>query len=54
MPDPDSEKKKVLEVYDPSCHHYETDKPQWIEIEDDHFIMANQEELAAYKKQLEA
>ena len=53
MPDPDSEKKKVLEVYDPSCHHYETDKPQWIEIEDDHFIMANQEELAAYKKQLE-
>ena len=53
-PDPDSEKKKVLEVYDPSCHHYETDKPQWIEIEDDHFIMANQEELAAYKKQLEA
>ena len=54
MHDPDSEKKKVLEVYDPSCHHYETDKPQWIEIEDDHFIMANQEELAAYKKQLEA
>ena len=54
MPDPDSEKKKVLEVYDPSCHNYETDKPQWIEIEEDHFIMANQEELAAYKKQLEA
>ena len=54
MPDPDSEKKKVLEVYDPSCHNYETDKPQWVEIEEDHFIMANQEELAAYKKQLEA
>ena len=54
MPDPESEKKKVLEVYDPSCHNYETDKPQWVEIEEDHFIMANQEELAAYKKQLEA
>ena len=54
MPDPESEKKKVLEVYDPSCHNYETDKPQWIEIEEDHFIMANQEELAVYKKQLEA
>ena len=54
MPDPDSEKKKVLEVYDPSCHNYETDKPQWVEIEEDHFIMANQEELDAYKKQLEA
>ena len=54
MPDPDSEKKKVLEVYDPTCHHYETDKPQWVEIEEGHFIMANQEELAAYKQKLEA
>ena len=52
MPDPVSEKKKVLEVYDPSCHHYETDKPAWIEIEEGHFIMANQEELAAYKAKL--
>ena len=53
MPDPDSEKKKVLEVYDPACHNYETDKPQWVEIEEGHFIMANQEELAAYKQRLE-
>ena len=52
MPDPVSEKKKVLEVYDPSCHHYETDKPAWTEIEEGHFIMANQEELAAYKAKL--
>ena len=52
MPDPDSEKKKVLEVYDPSCHHYETDKPVWTEIEDGHFIMANQEELAVYRQKL--
>ena len=52
MPDPVSEKKKVLEVYDPSCHHYETDKPAWTEIEEGHFIMANQEELAAYKTKL--
>ena len=51
-PDPVSEKKKVLEVYDPSCHHYETDKPAWTEIEEGHFIMANQEELAAYKAKL--
>ncbi len=52
MPDPESEKKKVLEVYDPSCHHYETDKPIWTEIEEGHFIMANQEELKEYQKKL--
>ena len=52
MPDPESEKKKVLEVYDPSQHHYETDKPVWTEIEPGHFIMANQEELAKYKTQI--
>ena len=53
MPDPEGEREKVLEVYDPSCHHYETDKPVWTEIEPGHFIMANQEELAEYRKQLE-
>ena len=53
MPDPESEREKVLEVYDPSCHHYETDKPVWTEIEPGHFIMANQEELAEYRKRLE-
>ena len=53
MPDPESEREKVLEVYDPSCHHYETDKPVWTEIEPGHFIMVNQEELAEYRKQLE-
>jgi oligopeptide transport system ATP-binding protein len=52
MPDPDSEKKKVLEVYDPSCHHYETDKSVWTEIEPGHFIMANQDELAVYRQKL--
>ena len=53
MPDPESDREKVLEVYNPSCHHYETDKPVWTEIEPGHFIMANQEELAEYRKQLE-
>ena len=52
LPDPESEKKKVLEVYDRSCHHYETDKPVWTEIEEGHFIMANQEELAVYRQKL--
>ena len=52
MPDPDSEKKKVLEIYDPKCHHYETDKPEWTEIEEGHWIRANGEELAAYRSRL--
>ena len=52
MPDPESEKKKVPEVYDRGCHHYETDKPVWTEIEEGHFIMANQEELAVYRQKL--
>ena len=52
LPDPESEKRKVLEIYDPSQHHYETDKPVWTEIEEGHFIMANQEELERYRAQL--
>ena len=52
MPDPDSEKKKVLEIYDPNCHHYETDKPEWREIEGGHWILANGEELADYRTRL--
>ena len=46
---PDVEKHKVLEIYDPSCHHYETDKPFWSEIEPGHFILANQEECRRWK-----
>ncbi|MCH5286501.1 MAG: ATP-binding cassette domain-containing protein [Christensenellaceae bacterium] len=46
QPNPDVEKNKVLEVYDPSCHHYETDKPVWTEVDPGHYVLANQEELA--------
>ena len=53
LPDPISEREKVLEVYDPACHHYETDKPFWTEIEPGHFVHANQEELSLYQKRLE-
>ena len=52
LPDPKSEKRKKLIIYDPSCHHYETDKPVWTEIEPGHFIMANKEELEKYNKML--
>lgn len=46
QPNPDVEKNKVLEVYDPSCHHYETDPPVLTEVEPGHLLLANKEELA--------
>lgn len=53
MPDPNSEKKKVVKVYDPSVHHYDQDPPKWVEIEDGHFIMANAEEEERYRRIIE-
>ncbi len=52
MPDPEAEKAKVLEIYDPSMHDYSVDKPSWSEIEEGHYIMANQAELAQYRQTL--
>ena len=53
QPNPDVEKHKVLEVYDPACHHYENNPPAWTEIEPGHHVLANGEELAAYRDRLE-
>ena len=50
MPDPRREKEKVLEIYDPSCHDYEVDKPKWVEIEPEHFILGNDKEIEEYKR----
>ena len=52
MPDPEREKKKVLKVYDPSQHDYSTDKPKWMEIRPDHFVWANEAEVAKYQEEL--
>lgn len=49
QPNPDVEKKKVLEIYDPSCHHYEQHPPRWQNIEPGHQVLCNDEELAAWK-----
>ena len=54
QPNPDMEKNKVLEIYDPSCHHYDVQPPKWVEIEPGHHILANDEEIAEYKKKLNA
>lgn len=52
QPNPIVEKNKVLEIYDPSCHHYDTDPAAWTEIEPGHHVLANQEELAKYREKL--
>ena len=53
LPDPIAERQKKLLVYDPARHHYsQTNQPSWQEILPGHFILASQEELDAYKKQL--
>lgn len=46
MPDPVHERKKKLTVYDPSIHDYEENPPEWREIRQGHFVLANERELA--------
>lgn len=52
IPDPILERKKVLKVYDPDQHDYETDKPSMVEIRPGHYVWANQAELARYQQGL--
>lgn len=54
LPDPRKEKSKVLEIYDPSCHDYATDPPQWVEIEPGHYVLGNNKELDGYRKILDS
>ena len=54
LPDPAREKNKKLEVYDPSQHNYENDKPSWIEIEPGHMVWANEQEVQNYRRILDA
>ncbi|WFA10422.1 ATP-binding cassette domain-containing protein [Tissierella sp. Yu-01] len=52
IPDPKKEKVKILEVYDPNCHDYSIDKPKWVEIEHEHFVLGNSKEVEEYRRQL--
>ena len=53
MPAPDSERKKVLEVYDPAVHQYsEENPPLWEELEPGHFVRGSRRELDRYRKLL--
>lgn len=50
IPDPRKEKAKLLKVYHPSIHEYTKDKPKWVEIEKEHFILGNQKEIEEYMR----
>ncbi len=52
IPDPIAESKKVLKVYDPTIHDYQQDSAQWVEIEPEHFVLANCAEIEKYKTML--
>jgi len=52
VPDPRIEKKKQILIYDPSCHDYSVDKPKWVEIDKDHFVLGNDAEIGQYREML--
>jgi oligopeptide transport system ATP-binding protein len=52
LPDPRAEKERVVETYDPSIHDYRNYPPSWFEIEEGHYILANEKEIEEYKKQV--
>lgn len=54
LPDPKSERERKRIEYDPSVHDYTTEKPEWTEIRDDHFVLASQSEIMQMKKELNA
>ncbi|MFD1440268.1 MULTISPECIES: ATP-binding cassette domain-containing protein [Lacticaseibacillus] len=52
VPDPQIARTRKSYVYDPSMHHYETDKPKFVEIKPGHYVYCNEEEEARYTKEL--
>lgn len=53
QPDPVSERKKKLIVYDPAAHGYSSENPPlWEELEPGHFVLGSRAELDTYRSQL--
>jgi oligopeptide transport system ATP-binding protein len=50
VPDPRVERAKKILVYDPACHDYSVEAPEWVEARSGHFVLANKAELAAWAK----
>ena len=49
IPDPKLEKNKVLFTYDPSIHDYSEDKPELVDIGNNHLVFGNKKEIEEYK-----
>lgn len=54
VPNPIAERNKELIVYDPSIHNYDANPPKWCNLNDNHYILANEEELTGYQEALNA
>ncbi|QWB99528.1 ATP-binding cassette domain-containing protein [Mycoplasmatota bacterium] len=52
QPDPRYEKTRKRVVYNPADHNYINNPPVLQEIKEDHWVLANDEEIAEYKKVL--
>lgn len=53
-PNPLTEKNRVRIVYNPrDCHDYSKEKPHFVEVCKDHFVLANSIEVEKYKKEIE-
>ena len=48
-PNPYKERNKIVEIYDPTQHRYDTHPPSFIEVEEGHFVLANEEEIDRYR-----
>ncbi|WP_097148652.1 ATP-binding cassette domain-containing protein [Ureibacillus acetophenoni] len=49
-PNPHNERSKKVEIYDPTQHNYEANPPSFVELEEGHFVLANEEEIARYRE----
>lgn len=53
LPDPITEKNKLIIDYDPSIHVYTKDSPQkWIEVEPGHFVLGSEDEINKWFKKV--
>ncbi len=50
IPDPVLEKNKELFTYDPGIHDYSVDKPEMVDIGNNHYVYGNKAEIERYKK----
>ncbi len=49
-PNPYKEQAKKIEIYDHTQHDYDMDPPSFVEIEEGHFVLANEEEISRYRR----